>query len=55
MDGGLTRGRFAAWMKSHRKLGGQNKMPRIVNDPGLFAALQSFAESYREVGEEGWW
>ena len=49
------RGGFAAWMTGRRKLGGQNKLPRIVNDPDLIAALQSFAEPYREVGEEGWW
>ncbi len=41
-------GGFAAWMKSRGRLGGQNKVPRIVNDRELFAALQAFAEAYGE-------
>ena len=45
----LAPGAFAAWMKSRGKLGGQNKVPRIVNDPELFAALRGFAESYGEA------
>jgi len=35
-------GRFAAWMESRGQLGGQHKVPRIVNDPDLFAALRDF-------------
>ncbi len=42
-------GGFAAWMKSRGKLGGQNKVPRIVNDRELFAALQAFADAYGEA------
>ncbi len=42
----LPPGAFAAWMKSRGKLGGQNKVPRIVNDPELFAALRAFADGY---------
>ena len=42
----LPAGAFAAWMKSRGRLGGQNKVPRIINDPDLFAALQAFADSY---------
>ena len=42
----LAPGGFAAWMKSRGKLGGQNKVPRIVNDQGLFAALREFADAY---------
>ena len=42
-------GGFAAWMKSRGKLGGQNKVPRIVNDRALFAALQAFAEAYERT------
>ena len=42
----LAPGGFAAWMKSRGKLGGQNKVPRIVNDPALFAALRGFADAY---------
>ncbi|MEE8444169.1 MAG: GH3 auxin-responsive promoter family protein [Alphaproteobacteria bacterium] len=35
-------GTFAAWMKHRGKLGGQNKVPRIINDQELFADLQAF-------------
>ena len=38
-------GGFAAWMKSRGKLGGQNKVPRIINDRELFAALRAFADA----------
>ena len=44
-------GAFAAWMKSRGKLGGQNKVPRIVNDRELFAALRRFADAYDETSE----
>ena len=47
----LPAGGFAAWMKSRGKLGGQNKVPRIVNDPELFAALRRFADGYGEAGK----
>ncbi|MDE0388421.1 MAG: GH3 auxin-responsive promoter family protein [Rhodospirillales bacterium] len=47
----LPAGGFVAWMKSRGKLGGQNKVPRIVNDPELFTALRSFADGYGEHGE----
>ena len=36
-------GSFAAWMKSRGKLGGQHKVPRIVNNAELFASLREFA------------
>jgi hypothetical protein len=36
-------GSFAAWMKSRGKLGGQHKVPRIINNPKLFANLREFA------------
>ena len=42
----LPPGAFAAWMKSRGKLGGQNKVPRIINDPELFSALRRFADTY---------
>jgi hypothetical protein len=29
-------------MKSRGKLGGQNKVPRIINDPDLFGQLRRF-------------
>ena len=32
-------GFFAAWMKSRGKLGGQNKVPRVINDPDQFDGL----------------
>ena len=45
----LPAGGFAAWMKSRGKLGGQNKVPRIINDRALFAALRRFADGYGET------
>lgn len=39
-------GTFAAWMRSRGKLGGQNKVPRVANDPDLFASLRAFAEQH---------
>ena len=48
----LPAGGFAAWMKSRGRLGGQNKVPRIVNDRELFAGLLQFADTYGEH-EEG--
>ena len=47
----LRAGGFAAWMKSRGKLGGQNKVPRIINDQALFAALRLFADGYGETGK----
>lgn len=35
-------GTFRAWMKSRDQLGGQNKVPRIINDTELFDDLQEF-------------
>lgn len=35
-------GTFARWMKSRGRLGGQNKVPRIINDQQLFADLSAF-------------
>ncbi|MGF6226896.1 hypothetical protein QFZ27_000851 [Inquilinus ginsengisoli] len=35
-------GCFAAWMKSRGRLGGQNKVPRLIADPGLAAELAAF-------------
>jgi hypothetical protein len=35
-------GTFAAWMKARGRLGGQNKVPRIINDQDLFATLKDF-------------
>lgn len=35
-------GTFAAWMKTRGKLGGQNKVPRVINDGPLFERLCAF-------------
>ena len=40
-------GTFARWMKKRGKLGGQNKVPRIINDADLFADLTGFASRGR--------
>lgn len=39
----LRQGGFAEWMRRRGRLGSQNKVPRIIADPGLFADLRSFA------------
>ena len=39
----MKEGGFAGWMKSRNRYGGQNKVPRIVNDQALFADLCAFA------------
>jgi len=36
-------GTFAAWMKRRGQLGGQHKVPRVINDQTLFADLRAFA------------
>ena len=38
----LRPGTFAAWMKSRGQLGGQHKVPRVINDAALFRALIAF-------------
>jgi hypothetical protein len=38
----LTPGTFAQWMKWRGKLGGQNKVPRVINDRDLWANLVKF-------------
>jgi hypothetical protein len=40
-------GFFAQWMKSRGRLGGQNKVPRVLNDADLFAELRRFAAASR--------
>lgn len=40
-------GTFAAWMRQRGKLGGQNKVPRVINDPELFRSLREVAEPRR--------
>lgn len=46
----VPHGFFAAWMKSRGKLGGQNKVPRLVSKPELFEDLREFLAS--EYGSE---
>ncbi len=41
-------GGFTAWMRRRGKLGGQNKVPRVINDAALFDALRDFAAARRE-------
>jgi hypothetical protein len=36
-------GTFAAWMKRRGRLGGQHKVPRVINDAKLFTNLREFA------------
>ncbi len=43
----VSPGGFAQWMKRRGKLGGQNKVPRIINDDGLFADLRRFVGDLR--------
>jgi hypothetical protein len=37
-------GSFAAWMQARGRLGGQNKVPRVVADPALLADLLDFVD-----------
>jgi len=38
-------GTFASWMKSRGRFGGQNKVPRVINDHKIFAELNAFARN----------
>jgi len=40
----VSPGFFREWMKSRGKLGGQNKVPRLISKPELFDQLREFAE-----------
>jgi hypothetical protein len=42
----VPHGAFAEWMRRRGRLGAQNKVPRIANDPDLFRDLQEFADSF---------
>ncbi len=48
----VPRGIFRAWMKSRGQLGGQHKVPRIINDPELFASLCAFLSQARPASNE---
>ena len=43
-------GGFAKWMKRRGKLGGQNKVPRVINDPEMLGSLRGFAGTLRARG-----
>ena len=34
-------GTFTAWMKARGKLGGQNKVPRVITNAALWASLEA--------------
>ncbi len=40
-------GHFAGWMRGRGKLGGQNKVPRVINDPALLQDLLRSSEPHR--------
>lgn len=42
----VSPGTFAAWMRTRGKLGGQNKVPRVINDPALLAGLLAFVRDH---------
>ena len=44
----LRQGGFAEWMRRRGRLGSQNKVPRVISDPALFADLRAFAEANRQ-------
>ena len=41
-------GTFQAWMKARGKLGGQHKVPRVINDQALFSELVEFVAAHRK-------
>jgi hypothetical protein len=43
----VPHGTFEAWMKARGKLGGQNKVPRVIADADLFQSLKDFAAARR--------
>jgi hypothetical protein len=48
----LRPGGFAEWMRRRGRLGGQNKVPRVIADPALFADLRAFAAAFNESGRD---
>lgn len=48
----LPPGGFAEWMRRRGRLGAQNKVPRVISDPELFADLRLFAEQFEGVRGE---
>lgn len=43
----ISPGSFARWMKGRGQLGGQHKVPRVINDPELFENLCRFVDLER--------
>ena len=43
---------FASWMETHRRLGGQNKVPRIAKDPEMLAGMITFFRNRGFAGDE---
>jgi hypothetical protein len=39
-------GAFVAWMKARGRLGGQNKVPRVINDTEIFSGLLAFTATF---------
>ena len=44
----LRAGGFAEWMRRRGRLGSQNKVPRVIADPELFADLRGFAAEFSD-------
>jgi hypothetical protein len=44
----LRQGGFAEWMRRRGRLGSQNKVPRVIADPELFADLRGFAAEFTD-------
>ena len=45
-------GGFTAWMEARGKLGGQNKVPRVVREEAAFAKITTFFETHGFVGPD---
>ena len=43
-------GMFTAWMRRRGKLGGQNKVPRVINDADLLGSIRAFATDEGAAG-----
>jgi hypothetical protein len=48
----VSAGSFGAWMKHRGRAGGQNKVPRVINDTALFADLLAFMRAEGRVVSE---
>jgi len=46
----LGRGSFTRWMRARGKLGGQHKVPRVMDDPPLLAALLDASAAAPQLG-----